>query len=368
MKILEVCVDLDGGGIDRYLLNYCSRIPDIHFDFAIIDSGKKGILEKPLEELGCNIFRVPQQSAGLKANYNALKKIILQNGYDAVHVHLGYKSVVALLCAKNCGIKTRVVHAHIAFTPEGIAEKCIRRVFTFLTKRLATHLAACGIDAAKWVWGKRAYNKGKVTIHNNAIETKKYAFSEEVRKEMRRDLGLADTTVAVGHVGRLSAQKNQLRLIDIFAKLHSIRKDSVLFLVGRGEDEQLVRNKIEKLGLTDCVQLLGVRNDVPRLLNAFDVFIFPRTHEGLPFTLVETQCNGLYAVSADTLTKYIKISECVEFLSLEAEDTVWAEKALLLAAKGHLESGAQITADWGYDIDVQSKVLKQYYFDITKGN
>ena len=36
MKILEVCVDLDGGGIDRYLLNYCSRIKDIHFDFAII--------------------------------------------------------------------------------------------------------------------------------------------------------------------------------------------------------------------------------------------------------------------------------------------------------------------------------------------
>lgn len=40
MRILEICVDLDGGGIDRYLYNYCSRIQGIQFDFAIVDSKK----------------------------------------------------------------------------------------------------------------------------------------------------------------------------------------------------------------------------------------------------------------------------------------------------------------------------------------
>ena len=86
MRILEVCVDLDGGGIDRYLLNYCSRISDIQFDFAVVDS-KIGILEPQLEALGCHIYRVPRQSRGVRANYNAIKQILTQNTYDAGHVH-----------------------------------------------------------------------------------------------------------------------------------------------------------------------------------------------------------------------------------------------------------------------------------------
>ncbi|MBQ8605484.1 MAG: glycosyltransferase [Clostridia bacterium] len=368
MRILEVCVDLDGGGIDRYLFNYCSRIRDIQFDFAIIDSGKTGILEKELLDLGCNIYRVPRQSAGIKANYNALKKIMTENKYDAVHVHLGYKSLFALLCAKNCGIKTRIVHAHIAFTPEGFAEKCVRKVFTFFVKRLATQLAACGIDAAKWLWGKRAYKKGKVTIHNNAIETKKYAFCESTRVRMRNELGIPDGAVAVGHVGRLSAQKNQLRLLDIFKRILETKPDTLLFLVGRGPDEHAIIEKAEKLGITESVKLLGVRSDVPALLNAFDVFVFPSTHEGLPFTLVETQCNGLYAVSANTVTEHIKVCECVEFLSLDATDNIWADKALLLAAKGHFTGGSEATLSAGYDIDTEAMRLKDYYFDSVKEN
>ena len=79
MRILEVCVDLDGGGIDRYLLNYCSRIKGIQFDFAIVENNKIGILEKEIEALGSRIHRVPRQSHGIRANYQALKKILTEN-------------------------------------------------------------------------------------------------------------------------------------------------------------------------------------------------------------------------------------------------------------------------------------------------
>ena len=65
MKILEICVDLDGGGIDRYLLNYCSRIKGIEFDFACVDNNKVGVLEQPIKNLGCNIYKVERQSRGI---------------------------------------------------------------------------------------------------------------------------------------------------------------------------------------------------------------------------------------------------------------------------------------------------------------
>lgn len=360
MRILEVCVDLDGGGIDRYLLNYCSRIPEIQFDFAVVDN-KIGILEPQLEALGCHIYRVPRQSHGVRANYNAIKKILTDNHYDAVHVHLGYRGAVALWCAKRCGVKTRIVHAHIAAEPESTKQRMIRKVFTALVKGLATHLAACGVDAAKWVWGSRTYTKGKVTIHNNAIETSKYAYSVETRTAVRADLGLGDDTLVVGHVGRLSAQKNQLRLLDIFGEIHRMRPDSVLLLVGRGELDDDIRRKVEEMSLSDAVRLLGVRDDVPRLLSAFDTFVFPSTHEGLPFTLIETQCNGLPAVSADTVTPLVKLGNDVEFLSLAQSDTVWAQSAVAAAERGHDSAGARRVADAGYDIDREAARLRDYY-------
>ena len=362
MRILEVCVDLDGGGIDRYLLNYCSRIPEMQFDFAVVDS-KIGILEPQLEALGCRIFRVPRQSHGIRANYHAIKKILMDTHYDAVHVHLGYRGAVALWCAKQCGVKTRIVHAHIAAEPESTKQRLVRKGFTVLVKRLATHLAACGVDAAKWVWGEKTYAQGKVIIHNNAIETAKYAYSEEIRRTVREDLGLNETTLVVGHVGRLCAQKNQLRLLDIFEDVHRMRPDSVLLLVGRGEQEEFIRRKIEELGLSDAVRLLGVRDDVSQLLSAFDVFVFPSTHEGLPFTLIETQCNGLPAISADTVTPLVKLGENVQFLSLSECDDVWAQTALIAAEQGHDVHGADCVADAGYDINREAQRLRDYYFD-----
>ena len=360
MRILEVCVDLDGGGIDRYLLNYCSRIPEIQFDFAVVDN-KIGILEPQLEALGCHIYRVPRQSRGVRANYAAIKKILTDNHYDAVHVHLGYRGAVALWCAKRCRVKTRIVHAHIAAEPESTKQRMIRKVFTALVKGLATHLAACGVDAAKWVWGSRTYTKGKVTIHNNAIETSKYAYSVETRTAVRADLGLGDDTLVVGHVGRLSAQKNQLRLLDIFGEIHRMRPDSVLLLVGRGDLENAILRKVEEMSLSGAVRLLGVRDDVPRLLSAFDTFVFPSTHEGLPFTLMETQCNGLPAVSADTVTPLVKLGNDVEFLSLAQSDTVWAQSAVAAAERGHDSAGARRVAEAGYDIDREAARLRDYY-------
>ncbi len=365
MRILEVCVDLDGGGIDRYLLNYCSRIPDIQFDFAVVDS-KIGILEPQLEALGCHIYRVPRQSRGVRANYNAIKQILTQNTYDAVHVHLGYRGAVALWCAKRCGVKARIVHAHIAAEPESVKQRMIRKTFTVLVRGLATHLAACGVDAAKWVWGAKTYARGKVTVHNNAIQTDKYAYSQEVRGAMRAELGLDDSVLAVGHVGRLCAQKNQLRLLDIFEEIHRLRPESVLLLVGRGDQEEAVRRKAEALGLTDAVRLLGVRDDVPRLLSAFDTFVFPSTHEGLPFTLIETQCNGLPAVCADTVTPLVKLGEDVAFLSLSDSNVHWAHKAIEAAERGHNPDGARIVADAGYDIDREAARLRDYYINAIK--
>lgn len=361
-RILEVCVDLDGGGIDRYLYNYCTRIDDIQFDFAAVES-KQGILEVPLKEHGCQIYHIPRLSVGVIKNYKALKKIMKAHQYDAVHVHLGVYSWIALLCAKMSGIKTRIVHAHIANVPESRKDKLIRKTFTPITKMFATDLAACGIDAAKWVWGVKDYESGKVVVHNNAIDTSIYEYNSETRKDVRGVLGVSDQTLVVGHVGRVSDQKNQLRLVNIFKSILDLRPDAILLAIGYIDKSYGLEAEIHRLGIENSVRLLGVRDDVPKLLNAMDVFVFPSKYEGLPFTLIETQCNGLPSLSSNAVTPYAKVSEYLEFLPLSDSDCYWSKKAVEMSQIQRNAVARKDVIRGGYDLDTEAIKLKKYYID-----
>lgn len=368
-RILQICVDLDGGGIDRYLYNYCTRIDSIHFDFVKVDRGIIGFLEPILEARGSNIYSVPRQNGHVWENYAKLKDIITNGHYDAVHVHLGYMGFIALLCAKNCGVKTRIVHAHTAYEPESFKMKLKRVVFTILTRLFATNLAACGIDAAIWMWGKKTYENGKSKVINNAIETERFTFNEAIRIAKRQQMGVGNDTIVLGNVGRVGPQKNQLRLLEIFAEYKKMNSNSELWLVGNREyPDDVWYNKVSELKLVDSVKMLGVRKDVPELLNAMDVFVFPSVYEGLPFTLVETQCNGLPALSSTAVTKHVKFTDEIEYLSLKDSDMIWVNNIDRLAKRGHNPQGAALVYSAGYDIEIESQKLKQYYIDLISTN
>lgn len=79
--------------------------------------------------------------------------------------------------------------------------------------------------------------------------------------------------------------------------------NSLLALVGQGELEEDIRKSISDLQLENCVELLGVRGDVPELMSAFDLFLFPSLYEGLPVVGVEAQANGLSCIFQTQLHK-----------------------------------------------------------------
>ena len=109
---------------------------------------------------------------------------------------------------------------------------------------------------------------------------------------------------------------------------------------------------------------LGIRDDVPGLLNAMDAFVFPSLYEGLPFTLVETQCNGLPSISADTVTSLVKVSDCLSFWSLSQSNGAWAKIAVDMANEGHKQKAAADVIAGGYDLDTEAKHLRKYYIDL----
>ena len=176
---------------------------------------------------------------------------------------------------------------------------------------------------------------------------------------MREELKIDDCFV-IGNVARFSDQKNHPFLLRVFSEIKTLEPKSVLLLIGRGEEFEAVRNIANTLGLADSVFFLGIRDDVPALLNAIDVFVLPSKYEGLPVTLIEVQANGLPAVVSDSVTTEGLVLPNCKRLSLSSSPKEWAEIILKMSSK-RLDDVSKIVNL--YDINVLARSQLRWYYE-----
>ena len=138
-----------------------------------------------------------------------------------------------------------------------------------------------------------------------------------------------------------------------------------MLLIGDGELKEQITAKVQEYAIENQVQFLGVRKDIPQLWNAMDVFVFPSLFEGLPLVALEAQASGVYSVMADTISKEVKITDAVTFLSLDHNAKEWKEYILELGSVGRTEVQNAIIKEQfqcaGYDIMTAGKQLLEYY-------
>jgi glycosyltransferase involved in cell wall biosynthesis len=271
-------------------------------------------------------------------------------------------SGLVLRAAKKAGIPIRIAHSHNTRSEGGLAARSYKWIAGQNIRPSATHLLACSTVAAKWLYANRA---DAAKILHNGIECEKFAFSPEVRLQVRTELELTGKHFVVGHVGRFAHQKNHGYLLERFAEFLRDRPDAVLVLVGDGPLRAEMQQKAEDLKLAHKVKFLGVRGDIHRLLQAFDVFFFPSLHEGLPVTLIEAQGAGLPCLIADTITREVDMGVgLVEFFPL-ADRTQCLEKLHGIAsATGSRTNPAEALTLKGYDIKRTAEWTKGFYLSI----
>src|SRR5699024_3274460 len=220
-------------------------------------------------------------------------------------------------------------------------------------------LYACSEKAAKWLYGNQAQQG---VLLKNGIDTDQFIFSKSIRETVRNELNIKEGAITFGHVGRFSHQKNHLFLLDIFAALQKRIPESELVLVGDGPLREDMRKKIQLLNLENKVKLLGVRSDIPRLLQAFDVFLMPSFHEGLPVTLIEAQGAGLPCIISDTITKEVDMGmDLVHFLSL-TEKEAWLDAMIRISMETpQRKISATALSRKGYDIKETAASMEGSY-------
>lgn len=370
LKVLNVTYRLDVGGVPAVIYHnykYMDR-SKIQFDVAVQReknaSTEVEFFEQKLLDLGANIYHVPAKSEDIIGNLKQIKKIICDGNYDIIHVHMEETAATYVYLAKKCGVKVRIAHSHLAYPKLSPKQKIFYSFLKILLKRYTTHRFACGYDAGISLWGEKSVAQGNVTVINNAVDTKEFAFSPAKREQARKALGLTDEFV-IGNVARLSYQKNHPFILEIFAEISKREERSRLMLIGGGELEEEVRNKIAELHLEDKVLMLGERDDIPELMQAMDVFLLPSLYEGLPIVGVEAQAAGLPCFFSDVITSRVKVIDTVEFMSLNQTAGEWAEKILEYQAWNGRTDTSAVLKQSGYDLETEARKLQQTYEKIV---
>lgn len=364
IRVLVLDTVMDRGGAETMIMNYYRQIDrsKIQFDF-LVNRPYEAAYEKEIQELGGKIFRMcplyPQYFGRYKKEVREFLKAHPE--YQIIHSNLEERSYFALKEAKKLNIPVRISHSHNA--PRGFDLKSIiRYYFRANLKPQVTHMFTCGEEAGIWLYGKK--QQDNVIMMNNAIDAKLYQYNPAVEEEMRKELGLEGKFV-IGHVGRFFPQKNHTFLIEIFAKVYQQNKNAVLLLVGGGELETEMKAKVEELNLTEAVKFLGVRSDIHRIMQAFDVFILPSLFEGFPVTMVEAQAAGLPCIISDQVPPQCAITKNVEIISLKQSPQQWAER-LLSYQNTKKQNTYETIVKQNFDIKANAHWLQQFYLEELK--
>ena len=372
IRVCQVLHGIVGGGSEQVVLNYCSRMHDIHFDLLYQYEPNPQILER-FNEAGINCIQIPDKVHHPLKHLWTMYKLFKRGRYDVVHCHLDwYMNSYVCFLAMLAGVKKRIAHHHQAYSVDrhsghnssdrhsghraGISGPSFRpdchpglvpgRNLAGFSKRLsfralprnllcalmripcklfATHWLACGEAAAINGWGKCAAQNGKVTILPNAIDPERFKFSESARREIRAKYGFADDDFVIGHVGRFFPEKNHKFIIELFSVYSQNHSSCKLLLVGNGPLQTEIQDLVKQKGLEDKVAFTGLQKDVVGFYSAMDVLLLPSTREAFPMTLVEAQYNGLPCLVSDAVPKETAITDYVFPLPID-DVKPWCER------------------------------------------
>ncbi len=368
VRVLFLETVMDRGGAETMTMNYfrCIDRTKIEFDF-LVHRDYKAAYEDEITELGGKIYRCcPPYPQYLFKYYRTVKKLLIEHPeYKIIHGNMMEHGAIAYFAAKRMNIPVRICHAHTSGDSRPInIRNIILWIYRKITMHCITHKFACGEKAAKWIFGDN--NVSDVVYMKNAIDARAYQFDSAIREAVRDEFELEGKFV-IGHVGRFFEPKNHPFIIDTFYEVSKIESNAVLMLVGGGELDDVVLNatkeKVKKLGIENRVIFTGVRQDVNKLLQAFDIFILPSLREGLPVVMVEAQASGLHCIVSDRVPKECDITGNVDRIPLEIGPKAWAEQILSYKnEEPHLNTLNQIIKA-GYDIHENTKWLEQFYLN-----
>lgn len=357
IRVLQCVNNMHRAGLETMLMNYYRNIDrtKIQFDF-LTHRPDRSDYDDEIESMGGKVYYAPRlYPQNYPAYFSYMRNFFRDHPeYKIVHSHIDAMSYLPLLAAKRAGVPVRIAHSHNTSIDHDFKYP-LKQFFRFRLPTVANRQLACGKEAGRFLFRNDLFR-----VIPNAVEGNAFRFSDDVRRQKRDELGIRDQLV-IGHIGRLSFQKNHQFLLQIFCEIQKREPSAILLLVGTGKLEKEIMDLALKLGVQRNVRFLGNRSDVNELYQAMDVFVLPSHYEGLPVVGIEAQFSGLPCFFSDAITKEAAFSDRCQFLSLNKPAGYWAEK-ILESHRDLKDRNCAVCSE--YDVKYAYHILEDYYFDL----
>lgn len=289
MNVLHMIHSIEKGGAETYLFNLLNNI-DQSINFSVVCE-HEGENHKRLEE-SCNNIKIINMKSPF--DFKAARKVSnysRKNNIDIIQTHFLRENYIAVI-SKLFNPKIKIV-----WTAHLIAEnnRKIKFFNSFFSKFVDKII--CVSEAVKTSLEKEGISSNKLQVIYNGVDTKYYKPIED--NYLRRELCLNKNTLVLTTISRFNKEKGHDFLIEVIRELRKNIEDFKVLLVGEGEEEDKIKQKVEEYGLRDYIIFLGYREDILEILSVTDIYISPSENEAISFSILEALSSGKVVVATE---------------------------------------------------------------------
>ncbi|WP_431061045.1 glycosyltransferase [Weissella paramesenteroides] len=332
LKILIFGVTPAQGGIETFVLNVCKVTQGLAkvylYNFSDSEVAYQNTFKK---KYGVNIFNIitKRNIIGHMTRKFQYKNFFKHHKFDIVHINANSPSNYDFAQeALRSGAKV-IYHSHNDSSESFVLNKKAKKIINivrayqrFRLNRLSISRVAVSQDAAKWMFGK----KENVSIVPNGVDFSKFEFSNIKREQRRMLLNIDLNDIVLLTASRLTKQKNFNRILTV-ANL-ALTKGSVdhVVIIGDGDQMSMIQQFRSALpaDVKSRIHIMGAQNDMQSWYSLADLLLMPSLYEGLPYSILEAQANGLNCFISTAIPKQAVInSKLMHFHSKEDTDLLW---------------------------------------------
>ncbi|MEP7087658.1 MAG: glycosyltransferase [Gemmatimonadota bacterium] len=379
-RVLHVFHSLGMGGAEMWLLallDWFANPPyplaeDVKID-VLLTGGERAELDDRARQLGARLHYLKYDRHNAVSFVRGFRKLLNDWTYDAIHDHADYAAGLHLTMGFGLLPPARVVHVHNPFATfeQTPGRALVRRAERAAVAALATTVAGTSLqilhDYDLAPEGARSGQR-RLAIHCGFDVARYSEDSAAMRASVRAEFGWGADSRILLFVGRLEShfnQKNPELAVAIARQCMSRDPRVRAIFAGAGDEARAVFiAETVSNGSAERMKFVGVRNDVPRLMLASDLLLFPSIAEGLGMVVVEAQAAGLRVLASDTTPRECEVVPgMVTFAPLAEGGQAWADRAMSLLAlpKPNASANREKVRSSPFSIDSSARALLEAY-------
>ena len=299
IRVMQLVSALNFGGLEMLVVDLADKL-DKHRYEPVVCCLQMGPLIERIRDKEIKLIHIEKKPGLDYGLILKLAKIVKQERIDILHSHNKAVLLYGVLAAKIAG--TPLIHTRHG---RGIVEQFNILSRKMLMRRTLYHLVdlivSVSHDAAKAALQiYRVPKKRLITIHNG-VNVEKYSkrLSAVDIQQIKQRIGIGEHDLVIGNVARLSLEKAHDTLLEAFAIIRQNIENVKLVIIGDGPMRGELEAMTVALGVASDVLFLGMRRDIPELLNLFDVFVLSSVTEGVSLTLLEAMSAELPIVATN---------------------------------------------------------------------